>query len=449
MVEQMREAPVSTGALLRQLPGAWLRALRPRPRASLDINDDFDSGARSVRYGLQDPVGQFSDQRYGLVGNVIPAMQSAINLLSNTMAHLPRQVVDMRGDPMVGHPTTDLLNRFDPRWPPSAVWEYLERSALQFGVGYAWIARFPGGERLYPCDPVLSDYRLSADRTRLTFSLQPVSGPPRTNVMARDVLIVVGDGYNGVRGLSPISAYAVTMGVLGHSGRHLLSTLQNGMHIAGVVQSDAEVGQGMGWDLPRISELRRKLVELFAGTTRAGGVPVLPPGFHFHPVPYNAVDIELVKLLELSIEDVCRIYRVPPRLIYHYRSGIRYTTDAESSNAEFARYSIMPRARSLGDMVSSQLLSFRALNDDGVRIRFDTDELYAGTVSQRIAAIDQGVSRAGVLTPNEGRDYLRTGRLPRLDPIEGADELLAPKGGPAENATDAGTSTAPLDDTEE
>lgn len=427
----------------------FLSRLFRRPRAAADLNEGFDQGLRSVRHGLQDTVGQFSEQRYGIAGNIIPAVQAAVNLLSNTMAHLPRQVVNARGDPMVGHPINDLLNRVDQRWPASAVWEYLERSALQFGIGYAWIARFPGGERLYPCDPVLSDHRISADRRRITFQLHPLVGPPRNNVMARDTLLVVGDGYNGLRGLSPISSYAVTMGVLGQSHQHLLSTLRNGMHIAGVVESDPEVGQGMGWDLPRIADLRKKLVELFAGTTKAGGVPVLPPGFKFTGVPYNAVDIELVKLLELSIEDVCRIYRVPPRLLYHYRTGIRYSNDAEQSNTEFAQYSIMPRARSLGDMVASQLLSFSALNDDGIRIRFDTDGLYAGTISQRIASVDQGVSRAGVLTPNEGREYVRTGRLPPLDPIEGADELLAPKGGPAENATAAGATTAPLEESEE
>ena len=436
--------------MIRSLISRW-RGRQTRPRATQDLNEGFDDLSRSTRLELQDRVGQFSDSRYGYTGRVVPAIQAAIGLLSNAMAHLPRSVVNANGDPMTGHPVNDLLNRMYQRWPASAVWEYLERSALQFGVGYAWIDRVPGGERLYPCDPVTSDYRQSSDRQRLTFQLHPLAAPPRTNVPARDVLVVVGDGYNGIRGLSPISAYGVTMGVLGHSGQHLLSTLQQGIHVSGVVESDPEVGQGLGWDLPRIAELRKKLMELFAGSQKAGRVPVLPPGFKFTQVPYSAVDIELVRLLELTIEDVCRIYRVPPRLIYHYRSGVRYTADAEASNSEFAQYSVVPRARSLSDMVSSQLLSQEALNDMGIRIRFDTDQLYAGTLSQRIASVDQGVSRAGVLTPNEGRAYVSTGRLPRLEPVEGGDELLAPKGGPGENAnpTEAGEVTDPLEETEE
>lgn len=417
-----------TLGLLAALPGAILRSLVPaRPTAQL--RETYDGR-------LVDP-----DEVYpvngrdipGHYGQAIPAMSNAIQLLASTMATLPRYVVDRDGVPRMSHPVTRLLNLNHRRWPAIAVWDYLYRSALTFGIGYAWIVR-QGGEpvRLLPVDPLRSTYRWSADRTRLSFNLYPLIGRIRTEVPARDVLTVVGDGYGGVQGISPLSAYGVTMGVLRKSNQHLYSTLTNGMHFGGVVESDVEVGAGMGWDLPRIADLRKRLVELFAGTLKAGGVPVMPPGFKFSPVPYNAVDIELVKLLELSIEDICRIYRVPPRLIYHFRSGIRYASDAEMSNTEFARYSIEPRAQMLGAMTASQLLSDSALNDGGLSIRFETDALASGTVSQRIAAIDQGVARAGILTPNEGREYLRTGRLPRLAPMPDGDRLLDPKGAPVQ-----------------
>ena len=91
------------------------------------------------------------------------------------------------------------------------------------------------------------------------------------------------------------------------------------------------------------------------------------------------------------------------------------------------------KAELLGDMVGSQLLSREAL-EMGRRVRFDTRALFAGTVSQRIAAMDQAVARGMLVTPNEGREYIETGVLPRLDPIEGGDKLVAPKGGPGENA---------------
>ena len=418
----------TTGRLLAALPGAMFRALvSVRPTAQ--VRETFD-GRLMDDDELRITGGREFVQGFG---QAIPVMSAAIQLLSTTLATLPRYVVDSEGVPVMTHPLTRLLNLNHRRWPANALWEYLYRSALHFGIGYAWIVR-QGGQavRLLPCDPRMSSWRWTADRTRLTFTLHPVVGRMRSEVPASDVLLVVGDGYNGVQGLSPMSAYGVTMGVLRKSNQHLFSTLTNGLHIGGVVESDVEVGQGMGWDLHKVADLRRKLVELFAGTLKAGGVPVLPPGFKFSPVPYNAVDIELIKLLELSIEDVCRIYRVPPRLVYHYRSGIRYPQDAEMSNAEFAQYSIQPRADLLGGMVASQLLSDQALNDRGLSVRFETDRLYAGTVTQRVNVADQAVARSGILTVNEGREYVRTGRLPRLDPMPDGDRLLDPKGAPVQ-----------------
>lgn len=436
---------MNTLQALWHLPGALLRAMVPmKPQAAL--RETYDGRLIEADEVRLVSGRDFAQHGYG---QAVPAMSAAIQLLSTTMAGLPRYVVNGDGEPVMTHPVTRLLNLDHRRWPSTAVWEYLYRSALHFGIGYAWIIR-QGGQavRLIPCDPLVSTYRLSADRTRYVFTLHPVIGRQRTDVPAQDVLLVIGDGYDGIQGLSPVSAYGVTMGVLRHANQHLLSTLVNGTHFGGVVESDVEVGAGMGWDLPRVAELRKELVKLFAGTLKAGGVPVMPPGFRFSPVPHNAVDIELVRLLELSIEDICRIYRVPPRLIYHFRSGIRYANDAEASNTEFARYSIQPRADMLGAMTASQLLSDRALNQDGLSIRFDTDRLYAGTVSQRIAAIDQGVARAGILTVNEGREYLRTGRLPRLVPVPDGDRLLDPKGAPTQERENPGN-TPPGEETEE
>ena len=436
-----------TWGLLAALPGALLRSVLPRLKAqglrTLSDGRLVDHDEVYLTHGYRDHGGLES------YGAAIPAMAAAVNLLSHKMAMLPRTVVGPDGVARPSHPVTKLLNRHNRRWPANAVWEYLYRSALHFGVGYAWIIRQNGQPiRIMPCNPLTSTYRWDADRRQLSFELHPVIGRMRTAVLARDVLLVVSDGYNGVQGLSPISAFGVAMGVLTQSAQHLNSTLKNGMHVGGVVESDVEVGAGMGWDLPRIANLRKKLVETFAGTLKAGGVPVMPPGFRFSPVPYNAVDIELVKLLELSIEDICRIFRVPPRLIYHFRSGIRYAADAEASNTEFAEYSIRPRAEMLGQMTASQLLSDDALNRDGLSVEFSTDALYAGTVSQRIAAIDQGVARAGVLTVNEGREYIRTGRMPRLDPVPDGDRVLDPKGAPVQPRGAAGLNPEPVEDSE-
>ena len=375
----------------------------------------------------------------------IPAMQAAINILSHVIGSLPRSVVDARGRPQPDHPLSRALNRSQRLWPASAVWEYLYRSALTHGVGWAYLRPEDSAVSIIPCDPLRSSVTTldSAPRYRLYPLIRQGNQSYLQDVPEAQVLVIPGDGFDGRRGVSPIVAHALTVGLLRDGRDHIHTTLTRGMHLAGVVEADAEVGSGMGWDIQRIAALRKKLVELFSGIRRAGGVPILPPCFRFSAVPYNSVDIELVKMLELSIEDVCRIYRVPPRLLYHYRAGIRYgSVQAERENAEFAQYSVEPRARYLGEMVGSQLLRPPALAT-GMSIRFSTDRLYSGTISERVNAIDQAVARAGILTVNEGREYVATGLLPPLGPVPDGDRVLDPKGAPTQPRADA---PDPVDD---
>ena len=206
--------------------------------------------------------------------------------------------------------------------------------------------------------------------------------------------------------------------------------------------------------MQKLSQARQLYSEEFSGARQAGQVPFLPPGMAYKHIPYSAVDIELVKLLELSIEDVCRIYEVPARKIAHYRSGIRYPNDVEAANTEWEE-KMYRRTHLVNAQVTSQLLTpIDRMN--GLSVRFDTRWIAAGTISQRIASADQGVARSMVLTPNEGRHFIQHGTLPRLDPIEGGDELIAPKGGPGENAsgmqspgaTPAGEETEPVEEGE-
>ena len=454
-------------------PWQWLRAAfggeegarESRPQASLRYEygtdrlvDDDElylggvGGSASYATGGQFGHSTRASTYAGRSGEVLPALQSAVQLISQTIATCPRTVVDGQGRQMPEHAVTMLLNHGDRDWPASAVWEYLIRSSLMFGWGVAWAPRIraAGGRmRIYPCDPLQSQVRVSEDNRTRMYQLVPLVGPRRVDVPSQDVLLIVGDGYNGLRGLSPLLAYSLTTGVLRSANAHLYSTLQKGVSLSGVMEMAPEIAQASGFDLKRMQELRGEMSRMFAGDRAAGQAPALPPGVTWKHVPYSAVDIELVRLLELSIEDVCRIYRVPPRLLYHYRQGIRYSDDAEQSNTEWQTW-VKLRTDMLGDFVGSQFLTpqDRAV---GLRVDFGTDHLGAGTVSQRIAAMDQSVARSMLMTPNEGREYLMTGKLPRLDPLPDGDELRQPKGAPEQSgmdkpgATEAGEQTEPTE----
>lgn len=368
---------------------------------------------------------------YGQHAEVIPAMQSAVQLISSTMASLPRRVVDSSGRE-VASDVALMMNASTRRWSGFDVWEYLVRSALTHGVGYGWIPRIEalgGRARIVPCDPIRSTVHAPQDGGERAYQLQTVDGRMLHDVRESDVLTIYGSSRNDLRGLSPLWAYSLTTKSLNSAMANLVQTLGAGMHLAGVVETNMEVTAE--WDLPKLKAFREALHQQFAGARRAGQVPVMPPGFAWKQLGFSAVDAELVKLLELSIEDVARIYRVPVRKLYHLRSGVQHGNDFEASAAEWGE-SISLRAMQLGESVGSQLLS-RSAREMGRRVEFDARRVFAGTTSQRITAAEVAVSRAGFLTPNEARQFVRTGVLPALEDLPAGNELQAPRGGPREN----------------
>ena len=144
------EAILATTRLLGALPGAVMRQLRAsRPRAQV-----------SRAYETAEQPGLVLSRESGEAytgGAVVPVMTAAIHLLSMTIASLPRGVVDREGRMRLRHPITRLLNRDFPRWPAVALWDYLYRSALTYGIGYAYILRRDGVPwRLMPCSPLQS-----------------------------------------------------------------------------------------------------------------------------------------------------------------------------------------------------------------------------------------------------------------------------------------------------
>lgn len=359
----------------------------------------------------------------------VPAATAAVSLLSTLLAGLPPTVVSRDGAPRPNHPVSTMLAHSTSTWSPRALWEFLFRQMLAHGWAAAHIVRGARNEpvELLPAYTLASSARWGTDIGQYDLGLcngRIISRLPRS-----EVLIIAGDGYDGLCAPSPITRHASTINVLGNAAQHMAATLKNGVHIGGVVESETEVGAAFGWELPRTAELRKKIADVFGGLARAGQVPVLPPGFSWKSVPFSAVDIQLIELLQLGIEDICRIYRLPPRLLYQYRRGTRLGAEVGESNTEIVQYSIAPRAQSIGAQLTAQLLPSAT---DGTSIVLDPESLAAGSIASRVATIDQAVARAGVMTINEARAYLNTGRLPRLAPVTDGDRLLDPKGAPTQ-----------------
>lgn len=123
-------------------------------------------------------------------------------------------------------------------------------------------------------------------------------------------------GFGGDLGMSPIGYGRQTIATALAAEEVAGSTFANGLQLSGFVedqpgakttndQRDALVG----------------LFEKFAGSSRAGKVMPLPPGFTFKALGLSPEDAQLLETRRFAVEEICRWFGVFPILIGHAAQG--------------------------------------------------------------------------------------------------------------------------------
>ena len=358
--------------------------------------------------------------RFGPVvnGDKIPAAWACITVLSDSLARLPLFVRGRRR-----HTLAPLLQRPSDTLDAVQCWTLLFRAAVATGNGYAVIMRRPSGEprALMPCvaAPVVTP-------TAKTYNVTQYYGlrGPQGVFAERDVVAIQGPGFDGISSPSPIvyaaqSALKIMTAANTHNSRSLLG----GMNGRAALAMDPQLA---GLSPAQRDEIRHAIAESYAGARNADRVPVLPPGVTPAQMGgISAVDMQLIELMRWTVEDICRVFGVPPRMVGHQSVGMRVETKLGQQGEDFFRWSLSPWIARITAQLSAKLLS-RDDYDNGVRIGMNADVISQGTFAERVDAIDQAVAKAGVLTINEGRSILGYG------PIDDGDRLIAPAGTPGE-----------------
>ena len=359
----------------------------------------------------------------------IPAAFSAVNLLASVLGRLPLVVAEME-DPLQNFWTPRFKHRISALFQaPSSIldprqfWEWLFRSYIATGNGYAFIHR-RGGEpqELIPavCEDAEWDRRGRIPVARYKIRLLGTGniGDPRI-VPGRNLVTLHGPGFDGLKSPSPIQYAKRTLEVMSASLDHQRGML-SGFSAKNVILTDKELIPATE---AKRAELAKELDESYRGARNAGKMPVIPPGFTIESTGViSAADQELIELMKWTIEDVCRAFGIPPRMLFHYHAGFR-ATKFEFQSEDFDKWSVQNHTGRIESQLGVKLLSERDLQSNLV-IRQPSDSIRYGSWSELIESSGKGVANYGIMTINEGR------RLLRLPPVEDGDRLMSPKGAP-------------------
>ncbi len=372
--------------------------------------------------------------------DAIPAAYAAINLLTNQMSML---------QPCVFNPDGEIDNDFSISsvlmYPSRTLdswqfWQLMWRVYFTHGNSFALIQRNSQGvvEQLVPAWCNDARYVDSGAGLYVMYRLELLGANSKgglvrnryVEVPARDVITFHGPGYdaNMLMSPSPVRYAAANMvslikGVTRHQGKLTEGALSSGSVLT--IAAD----QIMASSKKRLDEFKEILVminESVKSSKENKTLPVLPPGVSIDRMQtLTNEDLQLVELLKWGVEDIARVWCLPPARLGHYYRGYRQVEIAPT-RAEFVHFSIGPPLTMGTCQLTRKMLSPKMITQ-GYTIGMPTDDLKKGTFQENTIAVKTAVADGGFMTPNEGRARLG------LKPIPGGDKLLQPKGAPKQN----------------
>ena len=362
-----------------------------------------------------------------LRANAIPTVWAAVNTVTQTLGLLPFELRNGM-DVIESHPLIELFTAPSSVHDDAMFWEMVYRSYVSGGNAYAYIQRGTRSGR--PMELIYCDL-LSArfENGKIVRDLKPIHHPGQTYMKVPDanVLAFHGPAFNGLYSPSPIALAAAKtisqMSLAGDYNNTLLSSGMSGRNVFTVADS------AISWTPKQRKNIYKELQENYAGARQAGKIPVLPPGITPSALGgVSAIDLQLVELLKWDLADIARVFNVPLRLLHHFVTGIRVEPKVGTQGEDYIKWCIKPHVRRLMAQLNRKLL-VRSDADNGLKIHLKVDRAASGTFAERIAEVDQAVAKAGVLTINEGREWLD--RPPRPD----GDILISPVGAPPKEIT--------------
>ena len=442
---------------------SWLRdVLDDEPRYA-DRSDGFMVSNLDLP---QTPITEFTrnssswDALFGaagIAGLPVVTEQTAItlsvvygcqNLIAGAVSALSspiyRLLADGERDQLYGDPLWWVLNeQFLPRWNAANGWEYLIQSLLMHGDGIGIIHR-KGGLQLGTIDGIEPVHPLSVnviptpDRKRLIYAIARENGGLEVYDQD-DILHFAGFGFNGCRGLSPLRNHLRMTGSVGlatqeYAGRFFA----NGARPDILLTSDQELNR------EQANLIRELWEEQYGGLANSHRPAVLGLGTKAAPLSLPLQEAQLLESRRFSVEEICRIYGVPPYMVGHLEKTTSFGKGVEHMGIAFVRFTLRQHLTKIEKEINRKF--FR---NAGKFIEFDTFELERADMKSLFEAFRIALGRAGepgFMTAEEVRNKLNLKRKPQYGKLASGEGTPAPAPPKDPNAPDPDTPEDEEDD---
>ena len=320
----------------------------------------------------------------------VPAVWSAVNFLAGTIAGLPLQVYrrTAEGRERVAGGVAPILNENANDDMSSFEWlKYTFEQTFTGGRGITYIERKADGTitNLWPLDP----NKVRVERMLDGRKQYKTSNRVYSSKEIIDLPFMLKANGTDVRG--PIMTNKDAIGMAIAASRYGSKAFQSGGIPPAVLQGPFQSGAAAS----RASDDVAKTMQKLAAQGRA--LMALPLGHELKTIGFNPEQMQLIELQRFSIEQVARIYSLPPVFLQDLTHGTFSNT--EQQDLHFVKHTIKRWVEQAEAEINLKLFG----RGSDLYAEFNVDGLLRGDFKTRMEAHATAIQN-GIRTPNEVRD---------------------------------------------
>jgi HK97 family phage portal protein len=213
----------------------------------------------------------------------------------------------------------------------------------------------------------------------------------------------------GWKARSPIQLHAETIGAAKMRNTAQAAVMRNGGFMSGIVKSPTALK-------PEQKEaIRQSFNTKHSGAANAGTTAILEFGLDYQQLTINPADLQMIEAMSFSVEDIARIYGIPPHMIGHLERSTN--NNIEHQAIEYVQYCLLPWAIMMEQAFDGRIFRIAERAEMRFYTKLELNALMRGDVNARKEYYQTMLDR-GVFSINEVR------ALEDMNEIPGGDMRL-------------------------
>lgn len=339
----------------------------------------------------------------------VSAVYGCVSLIAGAIATLPLGVFERtaEGRDKADHPYWWLFNeQASEGWTSSAAIEYIISSKLFYGDGFGRLIRAKGGRVLgwEPLHP-LSVYPFRHDG-KILYRVTKSGEAPYT-LDSSDVLHLPSLGFDGLTSPSPIT-YAAREAI----GTAISAQQFSGQFFAGGANFDYALKTATKLTAEQLTQLTASLRSRAQNGPR--GPLILSGGLEPAQLSVNSKDAEILATRLFTVEEICRVFGVPPHMVGHTDKTTSWGSGIESQGIGFVRYTLQRHLTPMAQEINRKLWPVR----ERYFVEHITAALERGDLKGRYEAYRIAMGRAGEMPFMDANEVRRLENMPPHDDLQ-------------------------------